>query len=146
MNRSGLLYQWDHQQEPDQLDYLYCKLATKRRRNGAIWVYPFCEMPQNQEFDECPQCGIIVSKYLVKLEMTRSGVAEAIEKQPVAETAAIPKQNFFNKTTVAIPSLVWEQLEALGGDPREHLNRALSTYLLRARASQYGRRGRLSLQ
>jgi hypothetical protein len=103
-------------------------------------------MPQNQEFDECPQCGIIVSKYLVKLEMTRSGVAEAIEKQPVAETAAIPNQNFFNKTTVAIPSLVWEQLEALGGDPREHLNRALSTYLLRARASQYGRRGRLSLQ
>ena len=56
--------------------------ASRKTGNKAIWICPFCEMPQHGEFDECPQCGIIVSKYLFKLESNRSEVAETIEKQP----------------------------------------------------------------
>jgi hypothetical protein len=112
--------------------------------NGAIWVCPFCEMPQPQEFEECPQCGILVAKYLLRLEATRNKVAEIMEKQPVVKTAAIPKQNSINKATIAVPAQVWKQLEALGGDPHDHLNSALSTYLLRARVSGMDRKDRLS--
>jgi len=111
--------------------------ASCATENGAIWVCPFCEMPQPKEFEECPQCGIIVSKYLLKLEANRKNVAEIIEKQPVVETAAISKKNSVNKTTIAVPAQVWEQLEALGGNPQDHLNSALSTYLLRSRVSRY---------
>ena len=112
--------------------------ASSATGNGPIWVCPFCEMPQPEQFEECPQCGIIVSKYLLKLEANRNQVAEIIEKQPVVETAAIPKQNFAGKTTIAVPAQIWKQIEALGGNPQEHLNSALSTYLLRARVSRYG--------
>ena len=63
--------------------------VSKATGNAAIWVCPFCGMPQPAEFDECPQCGIIVSKYLLRLEASRNKVAEMIEKQPVVETAAI---------------------------------------------------------
>ena len=56
--------------------------ASSATGNEAIWVCPFCEMPQPEEFEECPQCGIIVSKYLFKLEANRNEVAEIIEKQP----------------------------------------------------------------
>jgi hypothetical protein len=31
-----------------------------------LWVCPACSMPQFQEFAECPQCGIIVEKYMEK--------------------------------------------------------------------------------
>ncbi len=35
-------------------------------RRQQLWVCPACSMPQFQEFAECPQCGIIVEKYLEK--------------------------------------------------------------------------------
>ncbi len=31
-----------------------------------IWRCPACHMPQFQEFDECPQCGVIVAKFIEK--------------------------------------------------------------------------------
>ena len=33
---------------------------------GRVWHCPACHMPQSHEFDECPQCGIIVAKYQQK--------------------------------------------------------------------------------
>lgn len=108
----------------------------------AVWTCPFCEMPQPEEFDECPQCGIIVSKYLFKLESNRSEVVEAIEKQPpplVPLVTTIPKRNSLNEKEITIPGQVWKQLESLGGDPHEHFNNALSTYLLRAKINQNGK-------
>ncbi len=110
--------------------------ASRKTGNKAIWTCPFCEMPQPEEFDECPQCGIIVSKYLSKLESNRREVAETVEKQPLPLVTAIPKQNSLNEKEITIPGQVWKQLESLGGNPHEHFNNALSTYLLRARINQ----------
>ena len=116
--------------------------ASRKTPSEAIWTCPFCEMPQHREFDECPQCGIIVSKYLFKLESNRSEVAETIEKQPrplVPLVTPIPKQNSLNEKEITIPGQVWKQLVSLGGNPHEHFNNALSTYLLRARINQNGK-------
>ncbi|MBI5569598.1 MAG: hypothetical protein HY914_06590 [Desulfomonile tiedjei] len=42
-------------------------LSPTASREGKIWRCPACHMPQFQEFEECPQCGIIVSKFREKL-------------------------------------------------------------------------------
>jgi hypothetical protein len=36
------------------------------QKNGRIWRCPACHMPQSHEFEECPQCGVIISKFLAK--------------------------------------------------------------------------------
>ena len=33
------------------------------QKGGHVWQCPACHMPQSHEFEECPQCGIIVAKY-----------------------------------------------------------------------------------
>ena len=33
------------------------------QKEGRVWHCPACHMPQSHQFDECPQCGIIVAKY-----------------------------------------------------------------------------------
>jgi hypothetical protein len=113
--------------------------ASRKAPNEATWLCPFCEMPQSGEFDECPQCGIIVSKYLFKLESNRSEVVEAIETQPWTLMPAVPEQNSIKEKTIAISAQDWKELESLGGSPYEHFNNALSTYLLRARINQNGK-------
>ncbi len=102
-------------------------------RNKALWVCPFCEMPQSREFEECPQCGIIVAKYMSKLEANRNEVADIIEKQPSPPGPTLVKPHSIDERTITIPAHVWKELEALGGDPHKHLNTALSTYLLEAK-------------
>ena len=113
--------------------------ASRKTLNVPIWICPFCEMPQHGEFDECPQCGIIVSKYLFKLESNRSEVAETVEKQPRPLVTTLPERNALNEKAITISGQVWKQLESLGGNPHEHFNNALSTYLLRARIDQNGK-------
>jgi hypothetical protein len=63
---------------PRELDSLMKKLVAAERiteaelaelqllwaqKKGAAWHCPACHMPQAREFEECPQCGIIVAKY-----------------------------------------------------------------------------------
>ncbi len=43
-----------------ELDELQLLWAQKR---GSVWHCPACRMPQSHEFEECPQCGIIVAKF-----------------------------------------------------------------------------------
>ncbi|MGO9117903.1 MAG: zinc-ribbon domain-containing protein [Desulfomonilaceae bacterium] len=33
------------------------------QKEGRVWHCPACHMPQSHEFEECPQCGILVAKY-----------------------------------------------------------------------------------
>ena len=113
--------------------------ASGKTLKDAMWICPFCEMPQHGEFDECPQCGIIVSKYLFKLDSNRSELADTIEKQPRPLVTTIPKRNSLNEKAMTISDQVWKQLESLGGNPHEHFNNALSTYLLRAKINQNGK-------
>ena len=105
-------------------------------RNDARWVCPFCEMPQPREFEECPQCGIIVAKYLLKLEANKKEVTDIIKKQRLPRAPTIEKPESTGGRTITISANVWKELEALGGDPHKHLNAALSTYLLKAKASR----------
>lgn len=49
---------------PSELSELKLLWAQKK---GKVWRCPACHMPQYHQFDECPQCGIIVSKYEQKL-------------------------------------------------------------------------------
>ncbi len=63
---------------PRELDLLMKKLVEKERiseadlselqllwaqKKGTEWHCPACHMPQAHQFDECPQCGIIVAKF-----------------------------------------------------------------------------------
>jgi hypothetical protein len=40
--------------------------APPQEKTRRIWRCPACNMPQFHDFEECPQCGIIKSKYLAK--------------------------------------------------------------------------------
>ncbi|HMK35557.1 MAG TPA: zinc ribbon domain-containing protein [Desulfomonilaceae bacterium] len=36
------------------------------QRKGKVWRCPACRMPQSHPYEECPQCGIIVAKFIEK--------------------------------------------------------------------------------
>ena len=53
----------------------------------SIFRCPACDMPQFTEFEECPQCGIIVSKFRQKQVQApgeRDDLPEAAEKRALA--------------------------------------------------------------
>jgi hypothetical protein len=90
---------------PRELDLLMKKLVEARRiseaewselkllwaqKKGNAWHCPACRMPQAHEFDECPQCGIIVAKFKRKFRQEQGSPArenrqdeEFIEVPPV---------------------------------------------------------------
>jgi hypothetical protein len=98
---------------PKELDLLMKKLVASQRlsetelselqllwaqKKGTAWRCPACHMPQAREFDECPQCGIIVAKFKGKFRQEQGSPAtedrqeqEFIEVPPVEpETNAAP--------------------------------------------------------
>jgi hypothetical protein len=98
---------------PRELDLLMKKLVEADRiseeerselqllwaqEKGTAWHCPACHMPQAHEFDECPQCGIIVAKFKGKLHQEQDSQAtedgqeqEFIEVPPLEpETATAP--------------------------------------------------------
>jgi hypothetical protein len=90
---------------PKELDLLMKKLVAAQRlseaelselqllwaqKKGTVWHCPACHMPQAHEFDECPQCGIIVAKFKGKFREEQDSPAtenrqeqEFIEVPPV---------------------------------------------------------------
>ncbi len=61
------------------------KTSRSQEPSGELWVCPFCKMPQTRAFDECPQCGIIGSKYMQRLEKTKTEVLALLEKEMSVE-------------------------------------------------------------
>lgn len=112
------------------------KSDSRTTRNESGWVCPFCEMPQPRKFEECPQCGIIVAKYMSKLDANRNEVARIVEKKPNPPAPTVVRPLSIDERTITVSAHVWNELEALGGDPHKHLNTALSTYLLKAKVSR----------
>lgn len=61
---------------------------TERSVTQKLYRCPACKMPQFSEFDECPQCGVIVSKLFAASQTSDPGVVpqettrEAITKPP----------------------------------------------------------------
>lgn len=51
---------------------------------AKTWRCPACHMPQFQAFDECPQCGVIVSKFLEKRDR-ESGDRECMVDTPMEQ-------------------------------------------------------------
>ena len=82
-----------------------------------MWRCPACHMPQFQAFDECPQCGVIVSKFLdkhdrhaddrdymvdVPLHEQEEPVTETISQKPDPEREAVP--GFCANCGVSLPA------------------------------------------
>jgi hypothetical protein len=62
MNLGGLLYDWDHQHEPDQWDCLYCKLSTRCSYGQAVVeLRDFCRLQELCPIKEPVEYGEIVS-------------------------------------------------------------------------------------
>ncbi|HTY24655.1 MAG TPA: zinc-ribbon domain-containing protein [Desulfomonilaceae bacterium] len=82
------------------------------QKDGRMWRCPACHMPQSHEFDECPQCGVIVSKIKEKTppEQVASPAEEFVEVQtesPEEQVSApepqepLPAQSAANSTCTA---------------------------------------------
>ncbi|MBI5251724.1 MAG: hypothetical protein HY912_19705 [Desulfomonile tiedjei] len=63
-------------------------------KSAITWRCPACNMPQFREFDECPQCGIIVAKFKQILSRSQSICLpeeyvevppEPVEEEPVSD-------------------------------------------------------------
>ncbi len=54
--------------------------AGTEGQGGLAWVCPACRKPQLQQFEECPQCGVLVSKY-ARHQETKAAEAENREKR-----------------------------------------------------------------
>jgi hypothetical protein len=63
---------------------------TPPSRDVKIWRCPACHMPQFHEFDECPQCGVIVSKFREK----RARTERSEEPDAFIEVPADPEEGF----------------------------------------------------
>jgi hypothetical protein len=81
------------------------------------WICPACEMPQNRVFSECPQCGIIVSKYLEQVDSIRHDLRRSFEG-----TDRITKK-------VSVPSEIWNQIESPDTETSDVVTNALDFYL-----------------
>jgi len=92
---------------------------------------PSCGMPQFSAFDECPQCGIIVKKYLEARQPLKSQHTIVIEKQPQTEPTLTSERKTPESKTIRISASLWEELKSLGGNPDEHLTSAVSMYVLK---------------
>ena len=103
--------------------------AKAKERKESPWICPFCKMPQPREYDECPQCGIIVSKYIHQLHRTRTEVVDIIEEQSrLQDTSTTVKERLVRKT-IMVSEKTWNDLKALGGDVDEHIAEAVASYL-----------------
>ena len=60
------------------------------QKKGSVWHCPACHMPQHHSFDECPQCGVIVSKFQEKLSREKglNENEESSERTPTVPEAA----------------------------------------------------------
>jgi hypothetical protein len=74
--------------------------ATPDRQPGSpvperkIWRCPACRMPQFSEFEECPQCGVIVSKFRQKLARSWEDSDEACMVEiPPDEVDELPPES-----------------------------------------------------
>jgi hypothetical protein len=106
-------------------------------QTDSIWICPFCKMPQNREFDECPQCGIITSKYKNRMQRSKSEIVSLIENRTPGDPPPKALSEEYVSRTFYLSNKLWKQLEALGGVPDDHVNEALSSYLLKAKVSKY---------
>ncbi|GEM_PF-599105 len=112
---------------------LYALRSAYGEHVSTIWICPFCKMPQPREYDECPQCGIIASKYHRQKSRTRTEVLHLINEAMVApgKAASLIEKTEGVARTVRIPARLWQQLEALGGSVDQHVTKAVSSYLLK---------------
>jgi hypothetical protein len=94
------------------------------------WKCPSCLMPQAREYDECPQCGIIVSKYLSQLDTTAGQIRQSVRR---AEGVTI---------RVSVPKDLWAEAQTIGGDPEELVAEALDFYLKSRRLRGWRNGGR----
>ena len=94
---------------------------------------PSCGMPQFSEFDECPQCGVIVKKFLGGRETAKTETPTIIEDLPRIEPILAPQKKASEQKTVRISAFLWEELKSLGGNPDEHVTSAVSMYVLRTK-------------
>jgi len=92
---------------------------------------PSCGMPQFSEFDECPQCGVIVKKFLGGRETAKTETPTIIQDLPRIEPILAPQKKASEQKTVRISAFLWEELKSLGGNPDEHVTSAVSMYVLR---------------
>jgi hypothetical protein len=101
---------------------------------GDGWTCPSCEAWYESEQDECPQCGIIASKYMHLLERTKTQVLDPPGEPPEVrvETTTLAAAQSLRTTITASEKLV-QELKALGGDLNDHVNKALEEYLDRNR-------------
>jgi uncharacterized paraquat-inducible protein A len=99
---------------PRELDLLMKKLVEAERiseeewselqllwaqKKGNVWHCPACRMPQAHEFDECPQCGIIVAKF--KGKFRREQGPPAPENRQEQEFIEVPPAEADTKTAPA---------------------------------------------
>lgn len=99
---------------PRDLDLLMKKLVAANRiseadlselqllwaqKKGTEWHCPACHLPQAHEFDECPQCGIIVAKF--KGKVPQEPEAPATENGHEEEFIEVPSAELETKTAPA---------------------------------------------
>jgi hypothetical protein len=110
--------------------------SSQKDKSEKVWACPFCEIPQPREFEECPQCGIIIKKYLQRLDTAQGETLAMVEKKPGVKLTAASEKEPSDKKTIHISAKLWKELESLGGNPDDHLASALSTYVLRNKVNR----------
>jgi hypothetical protein len=114
------------------------KEASESSNTGStVFRCPFCGAPYEQPFDECPQCGIIVSKYMVKLEEMATNLrknlfgdytaAEGVCSEPQEKSHGYSSEKCSERSFM-ISEKIWKDLKILGCASSEHVNQALYHY------------------
>ncbi len=107
----------------------------------------FCGFRHTTEFDECPRCGIVVKKYLQKLDEFADRIRKNIHqtaadrewrRQATGESPDMAgRLGDTTERSLTIFNNVWKDLELLGGDTNHHVNKALLQYVDRVKARQW---------
>jgi hypothetical protein len=79
--------------------------AFREGREGFVWVCPACKMPQEREFNECPQCGVLVSKFARNMEK-KAAIEETRKKKRFQALVQILSASMWS---IVVMIFVWLQ-------------------------------------
>ncbi len=83
------------------------RASSDDRTVNLAWKCPACGKPQSREYDECPDCGVIITKFLRQQEAKRDReiVGQFVEEQLQQERAKVEEEGKKpDETTTTQPS------------------------------------------
>lgn len=113
--RRAVLNSLENLEEPALLENASTDTADSRVAGNIAWICPSCKSPRTRAYEVCPDCGIIVAKWLGRSKADEGPTGEDRTRTPAHRTVPV-------SIPVTPPNVARGALDA-GGREESHINR-----------------------